>query len=132
MLNETIPEAITQGIRIRVQPEYCPVRSRPHHGLWFFLYTVTISNEGPETVQLRSRHWIIQDNEGHREEVKGPGVVGEQPTLKPGESFEYTSGCPLRAPEGSMVGTYQMTILKGESFDAEIPRFELIGPYTVN
>ncbi len=88
-------EAETRGIRVRVDPQLDPVRSRPQESLWFFLYTVTIRNEGSETVQLMSRHWIITDEKQHVEEVRGPGVVGEQPVLAPGESFRYTSGCPF-------------------------------------
>ena len=100
--------------------------------LWFFLYTVTIRNESSETVQLQSRHWIITDEATHVEEVRGPGVVGEQPVLAPEESFQYTSGCPLQTPTGSMHGTYQMITSNGESFDAEIATFVLSEPYTVN
>jgi len=99
-------EAVTRGLRIHVEPQYDALRSRPSEGLWFFLYTVTLRNEGSETVQLISRHWIITDEENRTEEVRGPGVVGEQPVLAPGESFEYTSGCPLTTPTGTMHGTY--------------------------
>ena len=112
-------EAITRGVRVHVQSEYAPDRSRPGRKEWFFLYTVKISNEGAEPVQLVTRHWIITDGTGHVEEVRGPGVVGKQPTLKPGESFEYTSGCPLPTPFGMMEGTYQMVSESGELFDAD-------------
>ena len=88
-------EAVTRGVRVLVQSEYAENQSRPAQNQWFFLYTVTISNEGAEPVQLLTRHWMITDGTGHVEEVRGPGVVGKQPTLQPGESFEYTSGCPL-------------------------------------
>ena len=91
-----------------------------------------IENTGDLTVQLQTRHWIITDGDGHVEEVRGPGVVGEQPVLMPGESFEYTSGCPLTTPLGSMAGTYQMASPTGETFDVEIGKFDLRGPYTVH
>lgn len=125
-------EAVTRGIRIHVEPQYDSLRSRPAESLWFFLYTVTLRNEGSETVQLISRHWIITDEESRVEEVRGAGVVGEQPVLAPGESFEYTSGCPLTTPTGTMHGTYQMVTSDGESFDAEIAPFVLSEPYVVN
>jgi ApaG protein len=125
-------EAVTRSIRVYVESEYAAERSRPAHCEWFFLYTVTISNEGPEPVQLLTRHWIITDGTGHVEEVRGPGVVGQQPMLQPGEAFEYTSGCPLRTPFGVMHGTYQMVGASGERFDATIAPFTLSGPYTVH
>jgi ApaG protein len=125
-------EAITRGVRVRVESEYAPDRSQPGSGQWFFLYTVTIANEGAETVQLLTRHWIITDGTGKVEEVRGPGVVGKQPTLRPGESFEYTSGCPLRTPFGVMEGTYEMVTEGGERFDAKIAPFTLSEPYTVH
>jgi len=125
-------EAVTRGIRVVVQSEYAPERSRPSENEWFFLYTVTISNEGQETVQLLTRHWIITDGTGHVEEVRGPGVVGQQPRLRPGESFKYTSGCPLSTPFGVMEGTYQMVSADGEQFDARIAPFTLSEPYTVH
>jgi ApaG protein len=125
-------EAITRGIRVHVQSEYAASQSRPAQNEWFFLYTVTISNEGTEPVQLLTRHWIITDGTGHVEEVRGPGVVGKQPLLQPGESFEYTSGCPLHTPFGLMEGTYQMVSESGERFDAKIAPFTLSEPYTVH
>lgn len=125
-------DAVTRGVRVRVQAEYSPEHSAPQQGRWFFLYTITITNEGDETVQLLTRHWLIADGSGDIEEVRGPGVVGQQPVLEPGQAFEYTSGCPLSVPFGSMQGTYQMVTASGESFDAEIARFELKGPYTVH
>ena len=127
-----ISEALTRGVRIRVQSEYSADQSAPSKNQWFFLYTVTIANEGPETVQLLTRHWIITDGTGHIEEVRGPGVVGKQPTIKPGESFEYTSGCPLSTPFGVMEGTYQMVTQSGDRFDAKIAPFTLSEPYTVH
>lgn len=125
-------EAVTRGIRVRVESEYAPDRSEPAKNQWFFLYTVTIANEGPETVQLVTRHWIVTDGTGQLEEFRGPGVVGKQPTLRPGESFEYTSGCPLKTPFGLMEGTYQMVTEGGERFDAKIAPFTLSEPYTVH
>ena len=125
-------EALTRGIRVKVQSEYSPDQSAPSKNQWFFLYTVAIFNEGDHTVQLLTRHWIITDGTGHIEEVRGPGVVGKQPTLKPGESFEYTSGCPLSTPFGVMEGTYQMVTQDGERFDAKIAPFTLSEPYTVH
>ena len=100
-----------------------PEQSQPFQSHWFFHYTVRITNEGEETVQLISRHWIITDAAGHTEEVKGSGVVGEQPVLAPGESFQYTSGCPLKTSTGSMRGTYQMVTEDGDHFDVEIAPF---------
>jgi ApaG protein len=125
-------EALTRGIRVKVQSEYSPDQSAPSKNQWFFLYTVTISNESAETVQLLTRHWVITDGTGHIEEVRGPGVVGKQPTLKPGDSFEYTSGCPLTTPFGLMEGTYQMVTQDGDRFDARIAPFTLTEPYTVH
>jgi ApaG protein len=123
-------EALTQGIRVRVQAVYSDEHSTP--ASWFFLYTVSVSNESDETVQLISRHWVITDATNSVEEVRGLGVVGKQPVLAPGESFEYTSGCPLRTPFGTMQGTYQMVTQDGQRFDVKIARFTLSGPYTVH
>jgi ApaG protein len=125
-------EAITRGIRIRVRSFFVPERSDIEQGHWFFAYQVEIKNEGTETAQLVSRHWIITDTDGHVEHVKGPGVVGEQPVLQPGESFQYTSACPLRTPVGTMHGTYQMVTNEGEKFDAEIAPFALGQPDVIN
>ncbi|MGH9307988.1 MAG: Co2+/Mg2+ efflux protein ApaG [Vicinamibacterales bacterium] len=125
-------EAVTRGIRVRVRSEYAREKSRPAENEWFFLYTVTIANEGDVPVQLLTRHWIITDGTGHVEEVRGPGVVGQQPTLQPGESFEYTSGCPLTTAFGVMEGTYQMVASDGDRFDARIAPFTLSEPYTVH
>jgi ApaG protein len=123
-------EAVTRNIRVQVDTDYAPSRSSPKEGLWFFLYTIRLTNEGRETVQLVGRHWIITDAMGHVEEVRGPDVVGKRPVLEPGDSFEYTSGCPLRTPFGSMRGTYQMVNDKQEEFQIEIPPFTLTEPYT--
>ena len=125
-------EAVTRGIKVHVESEYAPERSQPSQNQWFFLYTITITNVGEDTVQLLSRHWIITDGAGHVEEVKGPGVVGEQPVLGPGEAFTYTSGCPLGTPFGKMEGTYQMVSKGGEHFDINIAPFTLSEPYTVH
>jgi ApaG protein len=125
-------EALTRGVRVRVESEYAPDRSQPCKNQWFFLYTVTISNEGGDTIQLLTRHWIITDGTGNVQEVRGPGVVGKQPTLKPGDSFEYTSGCELTTAFGVMEGSYQMISDVGERFDVRIAPFTLSEPYTVH
>lgn len=126
-------EAITRGVRVRVESRYDPTRSRPLQKQWFFLYTVRISNEGATTVQLISRHWVITDETGKVEEVRGPGVVGEQPVLRPGQAFEYTSGCPLTTPFGTMHGEYQMVdITSGEQFDVKIAPFTLSEPHALH
>lgn len=122
----------TRGICIRVSAKYSPKHSDPPRQLWRFIYTVTITNESNDQVQLISRHWVITDAANHIEEVKGLGVVGRQPTLHPGESFEYSSNCPLRTPFGTMHGTYQMVAADGNRFDATIAEFTLSGPYTLH
>lgn len=121
-------EASTQGVRVQVWARYSEMHSSPQQGNWFFLYTIRIANLGEEAVQLLTRHWIITDATGHQEEVRGPGVVGAQPHLEPGEDFEYTSGCPLPTPSGSMQGSFQMRRDDGAEFDAEVARFELREP----
>jgi len=125
-------DTVTNGIRVRVKARFDPSRSQPQQNQWFFLYTVTIANEGSITTQLISRHWIITDANGKVEEVRGPGVVGEQPVLAPGQSFEYTSGCPLNTSFGTMHGTYQMITTKGERFDAAIAPFTLSEPHALH
>jgi ApaG protein len=125
-------EVVTRGIRVEVQSVLVPERSDPDDAQWFFAYRVRITNEGSEPAQLVSRHWVIIDGHGRVEEVRGPGVVGEQPLLQPGEAFEYTSACPLRTPHGSMHGTYQMVTPRGERFDAEIAPFALGEPETLH
>jgi ApaG protein len=117
--------ALTRGIRVDVHARYSPEHSEPQRNLWFFLYTVQIANEATEAVQLLSRHWVITDATGRVEEVRGPGVVGEQPVIEPGDAYEYTSGCPLTTPFGSMHGSYQLATRKGDEFEVEIARFEL-------
>ncbi|MDQ0392600.1 Co2+/Mg2+ efflux protein ApaG [Labrys monachus] len=121
--------SITRHIQVTVQPQFLPEESRPDEGRYFWAYTIEIVNRGPQTVQLRSRKWEITDERGRREEVRGAGVVGEQPVLDPGERFEYTSGCPLSTPSGVMVGTYQMVSDSGEAFDVDIPAFSLDSPH---
>jgi len=125
-------DASTRGIRVHVRSFFVPERSEPSEGRWFFAYRVTISNEGAETARLLSRHWIITDGNGHVEEVRGPGVVGEQPEIGPGESFEYTSACPLETPVGSMRGSYQMVTSAGDGFDATVAAFTLGEARSVN
>jgi ApaG protein len=126
-------EAVTNHIRVEVLSRYSLENSKPLEDEWVFQYTVRITNQGSETVQLVTRHWIITDALEHTEEVKGPGVVGEQPILAPGESFKYSSWCSLKTPMGMMRGTYQM-VRKGSNnqFDIEIAPFALRGRYTVN
>ena len=125
-------EASTRGIRVRVAPQYDGERSDPRRGMWLFAYTIRIANEGVETVQLLARYWHIQNALGQVQEVRGKGVVGEQPVLEPGAEFEYTSQCPLDTPTGSMWGHFLMETAEGERFEAEIPRFELIEPGAIH
>jgi ApaG protein len=125
-------DTTTRGIRVQVQSAYVPERSSPGDGEYFFAYTVRISNVGSESAQLVSRHWIISGPEGVVGEVEGPGVVGEQPLLAPGGSFQYTSFCPLKTPFGSMHGSYRMRLATGESFDAAIAPFALAAPTALN
>jgi ApaG protein len=127
-----VSDTTTRGVRIQVQPSYVPERSAPRQGQYFFAYRVRITNVGDETVQLVSRHWVIADGEGRVEHVRGPGVVGEQPVLAPGRTFEYSSFCPLPTPIGSMHGTYQMVTPGGSQFDAEIAPFSLAVPTALN
>jgi ApaG protein len=122
--------AITQGIRVSVRSRFLPEQSKG--GRYAFAYTVRIENLGSTSAQLKSRHWIITDGNGRREEVRGDGVVGNQPVLRPGEKFEYTSGAILQTPHGSMQGTYRMVGEDGRTFDAEIAPFPLTQPGAVN
>jgi ApaG protein len=127
--------AVTRDIEVSVTPRFLEERSSPDRGQYFWAYTIEIANRGSETVQLKSRHWRITDAQGRTQEVRGAGVVGEQPVLKPGQSFEYTSGVPLATASGFMAGTYGMVTAQGERFDIEIPAFSLdspIGKRTVN
>jgi ApaG protein len=131
-LFETHSEAETAGVRVRVRARYSPEHSSPASSRWFFLYTIRIANEGDETVQLLNRHWTIVDGTGHTEEVHGPGVVGEQPVLAPGQAFEYTSGCPLPTPFGSMAGTFDIQRADGTQFEAEVALFQLVQPGSIH
>jgi ApaG protein len=117
--------ATTRGIAVSVEPSYLEPKSSPKGSQYFWAYRVIIANQSRETVQLLSRHWMITNARGELTEVKGPGVVGEQPVLKPGERFEYTSGATLNTPSGMMGGAYQMETASGERFDIEIPTFSL-------
>jgi ApaG protein len=118
-------EAVTRDLTVRVRPEYLPDQSDEEERRWVWAYWIEIENRGRETVQLLGRHWIITDGMGRVEEVKGLGVVGKQPILRPGERFDYTSGCPLATPSGMMVGSYAMVTDSGERFDISIPAFSL-------
>jgi ApaG protein len=124
--------AVTEGIRVVVRSKYVPDQSLPLAKRYVFAYTVRIANEGTEPAQLRTRRWIITDGLGKIEEVRGPGVVGHQPYLEPGQEFQYTSGCVLETPRGEMSGTYQMHRPDGRSFDAEIAPFALALPHSLN
>ena len=121
--------ATTRGVHISVTPSFMESESSPKDNRYFWAYTIDIVNEASQTVQLIARHWRITDGHGQLHEVKGPGVVGEQPVLKAGERFTYTSGCPLDTPHGSMTGVYQMVAEDGASFEAAIPPFPLQSPY---
>ena len=125
-------DAVTHSIRVEVLSRHSPENSRPSQGEWVFEYTVRITNQGQETVQLLSRHWVITDGSEHVEEVKGLGVVGEQPVLAPGESLKYSSWCPLKTPMGRMHGTYRMARADGLEFDIEIAPFALRAAYSIN
>ena len=117
------------AFEVEVDPRFLPDQSAPDEGVWSFAYTITIRNTGEVPAQLISRHWIITDELAQVEEVKGLGVIGQQPLLKPGESFRYTSGCPLETPSGIMVGSYRMTTEDGEQFNVDIPAFSLDSPH---
>lgn len=121
-------QAVTRGVRVTVTPDYQADKSEPDEGRWYWAYTVEIANIGTEPVRLRSRHWRIVDAAGRIQEVNGPGVVGEQPHLAPGESFEYSSGCPLTTSSGFMTGSYRMQTDAGDWFDVAIPAFSLDVP----
>lgn len=119
----------TRSILVTAKPIYLETESEPEDGRFFWAYTISIENRGQETVQLLSRHWKITDALGNKQEVRGDGVIGEQPVLEPGERFEYTSGTPLSTPSGFMVGSYSMRNASGERFDIEIPPFSLDSPH---
>ncbi len=122
-------ESVTHKIRVRVTPEYVSDQSEPEDDYFFWSYKVEITNLGTDTVQLKTRHWRITDARGRTEEVRGPGVVGEQPVIEPGKSYSYSSGCPLKTPQGLMVGSYQMVDGGGKMIDVAIPAFSLDSPY---
>ncbi len=121
--------AVTEDIRVTVRPEFSPERSDPDEDAYFWIYTIEIANRSQRTVTLTHRHWRITDALGHVERVDGPGVVGEQPTLRPGEAFRYSSGCPLRTPSGFMAGAYDMVDENGRRFEVAIPAFSLDSPF---
>jgi ApaG protein len=121
-------QATTRDISVTVQPQYLADRSEPAKRQYFWAYTVEITNQGGTAVQIKRRHWIITDGRGQRHEVKGPGVVGEEPIIEPGESFRYTSGCPLDTPDGFMVGSYDVIGDDGSTFSVAIPAFSLDSP----
>ncbi len=123
-------EAVTGGVTVRVAVSYLPEQSQPAHGRWFWSYHIRIENGGEGPVQLLTRHWIILDGRGNRHDVEGEGVVGDQPVIDPGESYDYVSGCPLQTPTGSMEGSYGMIDADGDEFDIAIPRFPLLAPAT--
>jgi ApaG protein len=128
-VKELFPHSTTTGaITVRVSVSFLPEQSEPGKGRWFWAYHVRIENDGRQAVQLVSREWIISDGRGTQHEVRGEGVVGEQPVLEPGGSFDYVSGCPLGTPTGAMEGRYFMIAADGSSFPVEIPRFPLIAP----
>jgi ApaG protein len=128
MADRTPYKAITRGIAVSVEPTYLEANSSPGNSQYFWAYRVTIENQGLETVQLLNRHWMITNARGEFTEVKGAGVIGKQPFLKPGQSYTYTSGAPLDTPSGMMGGSYQMESDRGERFDIEIPTFSLDCP----
>jgi ApaG protein len=123
-------QCTTRNIRVSVRPEFLEDQSRPEDGYFVWAYTIVVENLGTETVTLKTRYWKITDSGGRVQEVRGAGVVGEQPTLRPGQSFQYTSGCPLTTASGFMVGAYQMETDTGEAFNVEIPAFSLDSPDT--
>lgn len=129
MTDETPYEQVTHGIRVRVTPEYSDDQSTPDESYFFWVYTIEIANESAHTVQLKSRIWRITDARGKTDEVRGPGVVGQTPVIPPGQSFTYSSGCPLSTPSGIMAGSYQMTDEDGQLLDIAVPAFSLDSPY---
>jgi ApaG protein len=122
--------AVTRDIQVTALPDFLPEQSDPGRGSFVWSYTIEIANQSRSRVQLLSRHWIIIDANGRREEVRGPGVVGETPVLEPGETYRYASGCQLMTPSGMMQGSYQMVMDSGETFDIEVPAFSLDSPFS--
>jgi ApaG protein len=122
-------QAVTEQIRVTVRPEFIEQQSKPEENKFIWAYTIIVENRGSETVTLLTRHWIITDGLGRRQDVRGDGVVGEQPTLQPGQRFEYTSGCPLSTPSGLMMGSYGMVTASGRAIDVKIPAFSLDSPH---
>lgn len=120
--------AETRGLVVRVSASFLPEQSDPNGGRWFWAYHIRLENNGDQEVQLLTRRWVITDGRGARHSVEGEGVVGEQPVIAPGQSYDYVSGCPLDTSTGAMEGSYQMIGADGEAFDARIPRFLLVGP----
>jgi ApaG protein len=127
--NAPMYEKMTRGVKVAVKPAFLDDQSDPDEGQYLWSYTVTIENKGAEPVQLLSRYWHITDGLGRVQEARGPGVVGAQPVIAPGQAFQYTSGCPLPTSSGHMVGRYQMKTASGEDFEAEIPAFLLESPH---
>lgn len=130
--NDWVATSVTNGIKVEVESRFIPERSSTQEQQYFFAYRVKISNEGDGTAQLVSRHWIITNADGEEQEVRGPGVVGEQPVLKPGDTFEYTSFCPLTTAVGTMHGSYTMVTPDGATFEAAIAPFTLAVPHALN
>lgn len=130
MMDPAPYRSVTNGIEVSVEPEYAPDRSNPERNDYFWVYTVQIRNHGDQSIQLRARHWQITDASGSVQHVRGLGVVGEQPILKPGEAFEYSSGCPLRTAQGMMMGSYEMVWSDGRRLEVSIPAFSLDTPFT--
>ena len=120
--------ATTDGVTVRVSVSYLAEQSEPRRGRWFWAYHVRIENESPRAVQLLTRHWVITDGRGARHSVEGEGVIGQQPLIAPGDSYDYVSGCPLATPTGAMQGSYRMIAADGDTFDVAIPRFALAAP----
>jgi ApaG protein len=120
--------AETRDVVVRVSVSFLPEQSEPQRGRWFWAYHIRIENDSAHTIQLLTRHWVITDGRGARHSVEGEGVVGEQPVIAPGGSFDYVSGCPLATPTGAMQGSYHMIGEDGSAFDVDIPRFALIAP----